>query len=132
MINKEYEKFKGKICTIITQPTSFPFRDAKQHSEFFSGEVVNISEYGITIKHLNIGTLAFYAYPLIGIVEEQTISKTDPNYTKIKEQVEKQKEPKPIATKPQVPPANNFMSVEEMTKVAQKIKSNQTNTRQSS
>lgn len=119
MIHKQYEKFKGKICTILTAPTSFPFRDPKQHAEFFTGEVVEVDSYGVKIKNLNNNTFGFFAYPLIGVVEEQTVSKSDPNYQKIKDELEK-KEPKKPA--PKAGGSTTFMSVQEMTNIAKKIK----------
>ncbi len=136
MIHKQYEKFKGKICTILTAPTSFPFRDPKQHAEFFTGEVVEVDAYGIKIKNLNNGTFGFFAYPLIGIVEEQTVSKSDPNYQKIKDELGKQKpmlikNPAANASASSVPTglygnattgATTFLPIEEMTKMAKKIK----------
>lgn len=126
MIHKQYEKFKGKICTILTAPTSFPFRDPKQHAEFFTGEVVEVDSYGIKIKNLNNNTFGFFSYPLIGVVEEQTISKSDPNYQKIKDELEK-KEPKKAVQHPtsfKAGGSTTFMSVEEMTNIAKKIKEN--------
>jgi hypothetical protein len=119
MIHKQYEKFKGKICTILTAPTSFPFRDPKQHAEFFTGEVVEVDAYGVKIKNLNNNTFGFFSYPLIGIVEEQTVSKSDPNYQKIKDELEKKEPKKPILS---TGGSTTFMPIEEMTKMAKKIK----------
>src|SRR5581483_9222523 len=101
------DKFIGKVCTILTNQTSFPFKDAKQYSEFFTGQVVEVNNQGICIKHLNTNTLAFYSFPIIGIVEEQVIAKNDPAYEEIKRKLEK----------PQA-----VLSVEEMTKMAKEVK----------
>lgn len=81
------EKFAGKICTILTNPTNLPIKDGKQHAEFFTGLIVNIDQFGILLKHLNTNTHAFYQFPIIGIVEEQVVSKNDPNFSKITEEI---------------------------------------------
>lgn len=122
--------FVGKICTIMTGPVSFPFREGKQHAEFFTGLVLEISEEGILIKHLNTNTLAHYSFPIVGIVEEQVVAKSDPNFEKVKSEVEKTKPP--VIQKPAAPTPANFVSIEEMTKMAKKIKTGQGNIRQSS
>jgi hypothetical protein len=117
---KNYTPFVGKICTVMTGPTSFPFRDVTKHADYFSGLVTDVNEEGIFIKNLNFNTLAFYAFPIVGIVEEQVVAKSDPNFEKVKNEIEKTKPP---VRKPAVAPSNNFLSIEEMTKMAKNIKS---------
>jgi len=119
MVKAAYEKFIGKICTILTGPVSFPFSNPKQHAEFFTGLIVAIEPSGILIKHLNTNTHAFYAFPIVGIVEEQVVSKTDPNFNKIKEEVEQKKKPASIV---QQPTSQVSLSVEDLTKMAKQIK----------
>lgn len=123
-----YKPFLGKVCTILTQTTSLPIRDSKQHAEYFTGEVVDVTEEGITIKHLNIGTYAFYTFPIIGIVEEQAISKNDPNYDKLVEEINKKAKPKPInGGHPSIPQKSSVaLSIDDMTKMAKDIKNAKT------
>jgi len=128
MIHKQYEKFVGKVCTILTQPSSFIFKDPKIHSLYFSGIVKEVNTYGILIQLLNSTKMAFYPFPIIGIVEEQSVYKNDPNYEKIKSQLEKKVEkPTPKPASPKI-----VLSIEEMTEMAKQAKINQTNSRQSS
>jgi hypothetical protein len=121
---KPYEKFIGKVCTILIEPAKFPFTlDKIQHAEFFTGLVVEVHAEGILIKNLNSNAYAFYMFPIIGIVEEQSVSKSHPDYEKIKTELEQKKKPiqKP-APSPQI-----ALTIEELTRQASQI-----NTRRSS
>ena len=129
-MTKQYDRFLGKICTILTGPVSFPFREAKQHAEYFTGLVTEVSNNGILIKHLNTNTFALYTFPIVGIVEEQSIDKSHPDYERIKAEVEQKK--KPIPALPQKPAPQISLSIEELTKQAKQAKLNQTNTHRSS
>lgn len=124
-MTKLYDKFLGKICTILIDPAKFPFKldNPKKHAEFFTGLVVGIDNAGILIKNLNTNAQAYYAFPIIGIIEEQVVAKTDPNYEKIKDELEQKKKPAPVPPKP-APPLN--LSLEDMTKMAKQIKANRT------
>jgi len=115
-----YRKFLGKICTILTSAVAFPFRggDGIQHAQFFTGTVKEISEHGILIKHIHTDTVAFYTFPIVGIVEEQVVLKTDPNYEKLETEVKKKNAPRPAIPAP----TGNMVSVEEMTRMARAIK----------
>lgn len=94
---ENYQKFIGKVCTILTQPVSFPFKDGSQFAEFFSGKVINVDKFGIWVQHVNAHTMAFFTHPIVGIIEEQTVLKNDPRYEKIKTELEgKQKPPTSI------------------------------------
>lgn len=119
-MTKHYERFLGKICTVLTQTVSFPFTNPQQHAEFFSGLVTEINPSGIFLKNINSNTMAFYTFPIVGIVEEQTVAKSDVNYEKIKQVIEQQKRP---VERPRPAPAPNITSVEDLTKMAQRIKS---------
>jgi hypothetical protein len=107
------ESFTGRICTILTNPVSFPFKDAVQHSQFFTGKVELVDNQGIWLRHLHTNTIAFYSFPIIGIVEEQVIPQNDPRVEKIKAEMKK-KEPKP----PQ--PHSQFIPIESLTKMMKK------------
>ena len=129
-MTKQYERFLGKVCTILTGPVSFPFRDGKQHAEYFTGLVTEVSNNGILIKHLNTNTHALYTFPIVGIVEEQSIDKSHPDYERIKSELEQKKKPVPIQ-KP-APTPQISLSIEELTKQAKQAKLNQKDTRRSS
>lgn len=93
---KNLEYFMGKVCTIITSSTNLPLKDPLEACQYFTGQVVQIDESYIWVKHLNTGRMGCFIQPVIGIVEEQTIQKDDPSIGELKNQVTKYK--KPIAT----------------------------------
>lgn len=99
--------FLNKICTVLTHQTSFNFNDAVQHSQYFTGKVAEVNEYGIWLKHLHVDTYAFFFFPVIGIVEEQVIEGNDPRASKIQEELKKNEY--------EVSP--NFIPVESLTKM---------------
>lgn len=111
LIKNLKEKFLGRICTLLTHQSSFPFKDAMQHSHFFTGKVEYIDSDGIWLEHLQSKTYSFYAFPIIGIVEEQVIAHDDPRAEKIKEELKK-KEPTP----------SNFVSIDSLTNMVNNSK----------
>jgi hypothetical protein len=132
MLNN-YTTFLGKVCTILTNPTPFPFRDAKQHASYFSGLVTEINEEGIFLKNLVFKTMAFFTFPIIGIIEEIGVAEDDPNFEKVKMEVEKAKTPaKPVQVQARPAVNKDFTSIEDMTTMAKQIKSTRPYTRQSS
>lgn len=112
----EYKYFVGKACTILTHPVGMPMKDALTGAQYFSGQLTEVSENGLWVKHLDTGKLGFFTFPIIGIVEEQSFSKTDPQYNKIKEQIEQIKNPPPKI------PIQNMTSISELTKRAREMK----------
>lgn len=104
------ENFTGRICTILTRPVSFAFKDVMQHAEFFTGRVERIDEFGIWLRHMNKNTIAFYPFPIIGIVEEEVIPPDDPRAEKLKEAMKKKEAPKPM-------PQKQFIPIESLTKM---------------
>lgn len=112
-----YKKFIGKICTVLTKPCSFPFKDAKEHSLYFTGLVIEVDSYGVLIQYPNTETIAYFSLAhIIGLVEEQVITKENPNYTKIKEELK-------IKKKPPASMNGSFTSVEELTAKVKSINS---------
>ena len=83
---EHYQDFVGKVCTILTTPTSFPFVDPRQYADFFTGRVMEISRHGVVIQNLKNLTKAFFSFPIVGIVEEQVITEKDPRFAQVKEQ----------------------------------------------
>lgn len=126
--------FVGRICTILTNPVSFQFADAVQHSQFFTGKVEEIDEHGIWLRHVHTNTIAFYSFPVVGIVEEQVISETDPRAAQVKAELEKkerEKKAKEAAAKRQQQPAfrqpppqqqGQFIPIESLTKMVRENK----------
>jgi hypothetical protein len=115
---KQFERFLGKVCTVLTQSVSFPFTNPRQHAEYFTGIVKEVNTYGILIEHPKTNDLAFFSFPVVGIVEEQAVAKNDPNYEKIREEIEQKQKPKAVP-KP-LPP--NYLSLEDMTAMAKQAK----------
>ena len=103
------ENFLGKICTIITQDIALPIKDPIVAAQYFTGEVTSIDYDGIWIKHMLSKTKAFYAFPLIGIVEEKVVAANDPMHEKITQDIIKV-EKKPAAKAP----VNNFVGIDEL------------------
>jgi hypothetical protein len=91
-----------------------------QHSQFFTGKVETVDNYGIWLRHLNSDTIAFYSFPIVGIVEEQIVSQEDPRAEKIKEEIKKQNEKKAEAKKPMPRPNQQFIPLESLTKMIKK------------
>jgi hypothetical protein len=120
MINhwkKSVSRLMGKVCTIITVPHSVPIKDAVQHSQYFTGEVYEVDDLGVWIKHPINGASSFFAFPFLGIVEEPVILSTDSRYEKVKEQLEAKNKPK-IKDLPQ--PQGQFISTDELTEKLKK------------
>lgn len=111
------EKFLNKVCTILCHQTSYPFKDGIEYSEFFTGLIEDIDESGVWLRHLKVKTLAFFAFPIVGIVEEQVLQKGDPIIEKIKES----NKPKPIM-KPPIIGQTTFVPVESLTKLVRDAK----------
>lgn len=134
-----YKPFLGKICTILTNSTPFPF-DPTKHADFFSGLVTEVNEDGVFVKNLRFNTMSFFSFPIVGIVEERGVSETDPMFEKVKDVAQKTKMPaksmqeaaKPTRPAPVYFPPKDFTSIEDMTKMAKQIKATRQDTRQSS
>lgn len=109
LVDNLRKNFLNKICTLLTSPTSFPFKDAVQHSRFFTGEVVDINVYGLWVKNLEFNTYAFFSFPIVGIIEEQVIPGNDPRAKKVVEDIKK-------------PIPSNFIPVEALTKLVKESK----------
>ena len=123
LVSNLIENFKGKVATILTAPVSFPFKDAIQHSQYFTGKVVDINIYGIWLKHLHIDTYAFYSFPIIGIVEEQLIPDTDPRAQQIKEEIKQKETPKqPMGCGSHASQSSTFIPVDSLTKMVRDVK----------
>ena len=118
--------FLKKVCTIFTNPVSFQFKDAIQHSQYFTGVVADINDYGIWVKHLHIDTYAFFSFPIIGIVEEQYLPENDPRVEELRKEMKKP-EPEPeikyiyedgTPAAPPTPP--NYVDISSLTKTVKK------------
>lgn len=113
------ENFLGKICTVITQSISLPVKDPIVAAQYFTGEVISIDYDGIWIKHMLSSTKAFYAFPLIGIVEEKVVASNDPLHEKITQDINKaEKKPTPKSAT-----ANNFVGIDELREKVKKAQS---------
>ena len=115
MINN-YKYFVGKVCTVLTHPVGMPMKDPFSASQYFTGQVTEVNEYGIWLKHLQTGGMSFFIFPIVGVIEEQYIPKSDPEHEKIKEEVEQIKNPPP-----KIPP-QNMTSISELTRRAREMR----------
>ncbi len=104
--------FLGKVCTILTSATSLPVQDAIGHSRYFTGKVKRIDQFGVWVENLLDGTVSFFSFPIVGMVEEKSVSKEDPRYEKLKADVEKQREKKSPPAAKKLP--SSFIDVEEL------------------
>lgn len=109
MIKSIQENFLGKMCTVLTDSCAVPLKDPTEHANYYSGIMVGVDPSGVWLKHPKFSTVAFFSFPLQGIVEEQKIDSSDPRYAKIKEEVEKKKSPPKPA-----PVGNQVISVDEI------------------
>lgn len=126
-VKKLNETFKGKICTVLTVGISkINFNDI-QFADFFTGFIESIDEDGVWTRHHLSGCKNFYPMAfVVGIMEEQVVEETDPEYKKIIEKVEKT----PEQNKPFVQPydVNNspFVNPEMLAALAKKNQSTMT------
>jgi hypothetical protein len=84
LIKKLQEQFTGKICTVLTVGIGKNNLQDHQFADFFTCIVELIEEEGIFTKHHITGCNNFYAMQfVVGIMEEQVIRETDPDYDEI-------------------------------------------------
>ena len=82
--------FLGKVCTILTSPTSRSFDDMA-HANCFVGIVEEIDELGIWIRQPNSDKMSFFSAPL-GIIEESYRLMTEEEASLITAEMEKKTE----------------------------------------
>ena len=111
-----YKFFVGKVCTILTTPIALPIKDSFVAAQYFTGQVTEIDNNGIWIKHIPTGDMSYFSFPIVGIVQEQYVPETDPNHDKLKEEIQKTKSP------PTKIPPGNFTSVSDLTNKAKELR----------
>lgn len=83
-IKKLQESFVGRICTILTHSTNKSNYNDQQFADFFTGTVDSIDEDGIFVTHIITKCKSYFSFQnVIGILEEQTINDTDPQYQEV-------------------------------------------------
>lgn len=116
-VRKLQEIFVNKICTILTTSSAKSNFQDQQFSDFFTGFVESVDEDGIFVKQHITNTMAFYSWPnVIGILEEQVIQETDPQYQKIVEEIKKTPE------QVNVQPVNQFVNTDPLASLAKQAK----------
>ena len=125
-IKKLQEAFIGKPVTILTKTIAKNnFKDDMQFGAFFSCVLESVDEDGVFGKAILTGKQSFYAWSyIVGIVEEEFISENSPEY---KSMLEKKCVSNPISTQIKKPIAvakntilpNQFINLEEITKLTQ-------------
>ena len=112
-----FQYFLGKVCTILTNQTTKQFSD-EQHVNIFTGIVEEINDFGIWILMLpQRKRIAYFQFPIIGIIEEEVIPITDEEEKKIREK---------YATENIQTPPNNLVTLGGLKEMVNKIK-NKTN-----
>lgn len=97
---KQY--FIGRLCSIITQPIALPM-DKKDFHQWFTVKIDDIDAEAIVGTDIQRGTKNVFFFPILGIVEEQIIKPDHPEYTDIRNKVEKdvlKKSPENVENKP--------------------------------
>jgi hypothetical protein len=79
--------FKGKVCTVLTSPTT-RFFDEVAHTNVFVGLVEDVDEYGVWLLQLTTRKKSFFTLnSLVGIIEEMVVSMTEEESRTVREQV---------------------------------------------
>lgn len=112
------EKFLGKIVTVFTQVTGFTFLNHTNAVQYFTGELIDVTQSGLTIRHLQSNNISFYSFPILGIAQESFVSKNDPKYDIIKKELEEKKAPSSPKN-----PQTQYVSIDELTSKLKKAKS---------
>ena len=110
--------FANKVCTILTTIVAKTNFEDQQFSDFFTGYIEDIDQYGIYAKHHITGCHNFYAWPhVVSILEEQVIQEDDPQYENILKEIQN----KPVQN---VGPTNSspFINPDSMASLAQQAK----------
>lgn len=91
---RQLQYFKGKVCTILTQPTN-RFFDETQHVNTFVGIVDEIDDLGIWILRVSSATgKSFFTHgSIIGIIEESVKLFTDEEAREVKKSLEETRLP---------------------------------------
>lgn len=98
IIKKLSDQFVNKVCTILTTGIGKNNFNDHQFADFFTGIVESIDEDGIFTRHHLTGCKNFYSMEfVVGIIEEQVIEESNPEYENIVNQVKnKTYENKPV------------------------------------
>jgi len=88
-VMKNLQHFVGKICTILTRPTTRIF-DETQHANTFVGLVEQVDDYGIWLLQLTTRKSSFFfAGTLVGILEETVTPLSEEDARKVQQELEK-------------------------------------------
>jgi hypothetical protein len=100
-IKRLQDQFNGKICTVLTIGVNKSNFSDPQFSDFFTGFIETIEEDGIWTRHHLSGCKNFFPMQyIVGLLEEQVIEESNPEYQKVMEEVKKS----PPENKPVVQP----------------------------
>lgn len=118
-VKKLQERFRGRICTVLTKSVAKNSFTDPQFSDFFTGVIDEIDEDGIFTTHALTGCKNFFRMEeVIGILEEQVVDESAPEYGKIvsdiSEQIKKQPKNEDTNTK-------SFINIDELSDIADSI-----------
>lgn len=120
-IKKLQELFIGKVCTILTMGIAKNNFADQQFADFFTGIVEFIDEDCVITHHPLNKCRNFYSMQyIVGILEEQFISESDPAYEKVVEEIKNSQQPKSgiIEVDPNNSPFINHETLAELQKQA--------------
>jgi len=84
-LTEELQYFVGKVCTVLTGPMAMPVDD-KSLSTWFTMQIDGVDGEAIVGTDIRRGTKQVFFHPVIGIVEEEVLTESDPRYEKLQEQ----------------------------------------------
>jgi len=122
MKSKNLNYFRGKVCSIFTNPTNRNFKDEnpktylEQNIMYFVAVVDEIDEYGIFVTQIQNGLKSyFFLNNLIGICEEQVLDPSDEKDAKVINAVkEKDKEIREMMSKYESNETQGFLNIDQL------------------
>lgn len=115
-VKKLQERFRGKICTILTRSVAKSAFTDPQFSDFFTGVVDEVDEDGIFTTHTLTGCKNFFNMSdVVGIMEEQVVNEGTPEYQKMVQDISEQ-----MKKVPKNEDTNNasFINIDELSEIA--------------
>ena len=115
-VKKLQDRFRGKICTVLTRSVAKSSFTDPQFSDFFTGVVDEIDDDGVFTTHTLTGCKNFFNMnDIVGIMEEQVVNEGSPEYQKIVTDISEQ-----MKKVPKNEDTNNesFINIDELSEIA--------------
>lgn len=76
--------FKGKVCSILTNPIQRKLKDQTEEMQYFVGVIEEISKDGVFMTQISTGLKSYFNMNnIIGIFEEEVLDPTTPDDNEI-------------------------------------------------